>query len=169
MPPSPPVSTIEYLVIDHPCTSQDLSTIISYTPHLSRLRVCYALYIEENFPIILPLSNLTDLSIDLSSISFDEFEILISKIHAKLKVLRLDIDDRTYFDARRWEQFILHYLSGLEKFYFKYSDFLSKHLQSRRYPELTNQFFSSFWLERRWILEAYTEAQITVYSIRPYK
>jgi hypothetical protein len=117
-----PTNTIEYLVIDHPCNSQDLSNIISYTPHLSRLSVTQALNIKENFPIIFPLSNLTNLSIDLPSMSFDAFEILISKINAKLKILRLYIlfDNRVYLDARRWEQLILDYLPGLEKFYLKY-------------------------------------------------
>jgi hypothetical protein len=39
MPPSQSISTIEYLVIDHLCTSQDLANIISYTRHLSHLTV----------------------------------------------------------------------------------------------------------------------------------
>jgi hypothetical protein len=171
LPPSQPVSTIDYLVIDHPCTSQDLSNIISYTPHLSRLSVTKALNIKENFPIIFPLSNLTNFSIDLSSMSFDEFEILISKIDAKLKILRLYIlfDNRVYLNARRWEQLILHYLPGLEKFYLKYVDFISEYLETERYSELRNEFFSSFWLERQWILEAETDDEVTIYSIRPYK
>ncbi len=171
MPPSQSVSTIEYLVISHSCTSQDLSTIIAYTPHLSRLSVTHELDINENFPIILPISNLTDLSLHLSSVSFDEFEILISKIDAKLKILRVHItfDDRIYLDARRWEQLISQHLPELEKFYFKYSDFVIKQLQSQKYPELANPFLSSFWLERQWMLEAETDVDTTVYSIRSYK
>ncbi len=170
MPPSQPSSTIEYLVINHPCTFHDLSTIISYTPHLSRLSVIHTLNMKESFPIIMPMaiSNLTDLSIHLSAVSFDQFEIFISKIDAKLKVLRLDImsDDRAYVDAHRWEQLILHYLPALENFYLKYFDFMYDDLTN---PEPAYQFFSSFWLERQWILEADTESEITIYSIRPYK
>jgi hypothetical protein len=169
MPPSQPSSTIEYLVIDHSCNSQDLSNIISYTPHLYRLSVIHTLDIKENFPIITPMTilNLTDLSIHLSSVSFDQLERLISRIDAKLKILRLDImsDDRAYVNAHRWEQLILHYFSGLEKFYLKYFDFLYNDLQSRT----VNQFVSSFWLERQWIFEAETESELTIYSIRPYK
>jgi hypothetical protein len=47
--------------------------------------------------------NLTDLSIHLSSVSFDQLERLISRIDAKLKILRLDIvsDDRAYVNAHR--------------------------------------------------------------------
>ena len=30
-------STIEYLIIDHPCTFNELFSIISYTPQLHRL------------------------------------------------------------------------------------------------------------------------------------
>jgi hypothetical protein len=41
----------------------------------------------------------------MSSVSFDQLEILISKIDAKLRTLRLDIvsDDRAHIDAYRWE------------------------------------------------------------------
>jgi hypothetical protein len=103
--------------------------------------------------------------------SFDEFEILISRIDAKLKILRLYIlfNNRVYLNARRWEQLILHYLPGLEKFYFKYFDCIIEHLETQRYSELTNEFFSSFWLERQWILEAETDDEVTTYLICPYK
>ncbi len=173
MPANQPSSTIEYLVIDHPTNSQDLSNVISYMPHLSRLSVIHPPNIKENFPIITPMTilNLTDLSIHLSSVSFDQLELLLSKINANLKILRLDImsDDRTYVDAHRWERFIPHYFPGLEKFYFKYFDFLYDDLQTRTYSKPVNQFFSSFWLERQWILEADTETELTTYSIRPFK
>jgi hypothetical protein len=171
IPTSQPVSTIDFLVIDHPCTSQDLSNIISYTPNLSCLYVTRALTIKDDFPIIFPLSNLTKLSFNLPSISFDEFEILISKIDAKLKVLRLCtmFDNRVYLDARRWEQLILQYLPRLEKFYFKYFDFIAKYFETQRYSELRNQFFSPFWIDRQWILEAETDDEITTYIIRPYE
>jgi hypothetical protein len=171
MPSSQSANTIEYLVIDHPCNSQDLSNIISYTPNLSRLSVNKALNIKENFPIIFPLSNLTNLAIDLPSMSFNEFEIMISKIDAKLKILRLYIlfDNRVYLDARRWKQLILQYLPGLEKFYFKYFDFIIEYFETQRYSEIRNEFFSSFWIERQWILEAETDDEVTIYSIRPYK
>jgi hypothetical protein len=173
MPPSQRSSTIEYLVIDHPCNSQDLSNIIAYTRHLYRLSVIHTLDIKENFPIIIPMAilNLTDLSIHLSSVSFDKLERLISRIDAKLKILRLDIisDDTAYVNAHRWEQLILQYLPRLEKLYFKYFDFIAEHLETQTYSERRNEFFSSFWLERQWILEADTESELNIYSIRPYK
>jgi hypothetical protein len=171
MPASQSSSTIEYLVIDHPCTSQDFSTIISYIPYISRLSVNQTLKIIENFPIIFPLSNLTNLSIDLPSMSFDEFEILTSKIDAKLKILRLYImfDNRVYLDAHRWEQLISQHLPDLEKFYFKYFDFIAEYFETQRYSGLRNQFLSPFWIERRWILEAETDDETTIYSIHPYK
>jgi hypothetical protein len=173
MPANQPSSTIEYLVIDYSCNSQDLSNVISYTPHLSRLSVIHTLHIKENFLIITPMTtlNLIDLSIHMSSVSFDQLEILISKINVNLKILRLNImsDDRTYVDAHRWERFISHYFPGLKKFYLKYFDFLYDDLQTRTYPKPVNQFFSSFWLERQWILEADTKTELTTYSIRPFK
>ena len=54
MPPDQPsTSTIEYFVIDYPCNSQDLSNIISYTPHLSRLNVIQTLQISSNSGVTL--------------------------------------------------------------------------------------------------------------------
>ncbi len=171
MPPSQPISTIEHLVISHRCTSQDLSTMIAYTPNLSRLSVTYPLYIKENFPMILPISNITYLSIYLSFVSFDEFEILFSKIFPKLRTLSLLVtyDDRTYLDAHRWEQLILQYLLELKKFDFKYFDNILRHVDSPTYPKQANLFLSPFWIERQWMLEAKTYDDTIVYSIRLYK
>ncbi len=171
MAPSQSFSPIEHLVIDHSCTSQNLSTILSYTPHLSCLKVTYELYIEENLPIISPMtmSNLQDLSIDVFSASFDEFATFISQKYTKLKVLRLVCDDRDCLDAHRWEELISQYLPELEALHLKCFHSIDDDLQSPRYPERRNQFFSSFWIERQWILEAEADSEIIVCSVHPYK
>jgi hypothetical protein len=166
-------SRLEYLIIDYCCTFNELSTILSYSPQLCHLNFIESRKINATIESIFPFisTNLTFLRIRVWHVKFDEFEIFIRQIRPKLKILRLDItlDDGIYLDARRWEQLILHHLPELEKFYFKYFDSVIKHLQSRRYPKLANQFLSSFWIERQRILEAETDDETIVYSIRAYK
>ena len=75
------VSTIEYLVINHFCTSNELSLIISYTPQLRRLNFAHMSDNDSNIGIILPmtLSNLTHLSIYVHYVTFNEFEMFVPK------------------------------------------------------------------------------------------
>ncbi|CAF1077929.1 unnamed protein product [Rotaria sp. Silwood1] len=85
------LSTIEYFVTYQFCTFNELVTILSYTPQLRCLKLFNSIDIDTNIQTILPitLSNLTDISIPMNDVKFDEFEILIRKIDAKLKVLRV--------------------------------------------------------------------------------
>jgi hypothetical protein len=76
---------------------------------------------------------------------------------------------QNYLDAHRWEQLISQHLPRLKKFYFKYFDFICEYFQPRTYPEPANQFSSSFWIDRQWILEAETNDEQIIYSIHPYK
>jgi hypothetical protein len=50
---------------------------------------------------------------------FDVFEIFMSKIHSKLKVLSFATycEDLAYFDANQWKKLILKYFSQLKEFY----------------------------------------------------
>jgi hypothetical protein len=84
------------------------------------------------------ISNLTDLSMHFTYISFDTLEILISKIYSKLKILRLSIKSyyKEFIDTHQWEQLILRYLPGLEKFYLKCTILFCKILPSQTYSEL---------------------------------
>ncbi|CAF4875303.1 unnamed protein product, partial [Rotaria sp. Silwood2] len=118
------------------------------------------------------LPNLTYLSIHIyRKISFDEFELFINKLNSKIKVLSLTtiVEDIAYLDANRWEEFILTKLPQLEKFYFKYSAYFSENYQTPIYFGQRDQFISSFWLQRRWILEIEFEFENIIYSIRPYQ
>ncbi len=164
-------SPIEYLVIDHYCTFNELFNIVSYTPQLRRLNLTYAFYenpadIETISPMI--LSNLSHLS-SHGLITFDEFEMFINKIYWKLKVLSYathskDID---YLNAKRWEEFILKYLPDLEKFYFKYFECLDHTNESTIYCDKLDQFNSLFWIERQWIFETEINLKNIIYLIHP--
>ncbi|CAF4076208.1 unnamed protein product [Rotaria sordida] len=167
------ISSIEYLNINHACAFDELFAIISYTPQLRRLKFLNLTGRNVNIKDIKPiiLSNLTYLSIYIYEISFDEFEIFINKLNSKLKVLSLTtiVEDITYLDANRWEKFILTKLSQLEKFYFKYSAYFAENYETPVYLGQCDQFISSFWLERRWILDIEFEFKTVIYSIRPYQ
>ncbi|CAF1303628.1 unnamed protein product [Rotaria sordida] len=145
-------STIEYLSIRHRCTLHELYTIISYTPQLRRLNLRHKLEIDSNIRTILPitLSNLTDFSIYIHHIKFDEFEIFIRKICSKLKILRVNIQSRdiTFLNAYRWEKLILQFLPQLEEFYLRYYERVGSVYKYPIYNEGSNQFISSFWIER---------------------
>ncbi|CAF2851047.1 unnamed protein product, partial [Rotaria sp. Silwood2] len=168
------VSTIEYLIIDHPCAYNELYNIISYTPQLRRLKFLNLSESNISIEVIKPmtLSNLTHLSINNYQMTFDEFEIFIKKLYSsKLKVLSFTtiVQDIAYLDANRWEEFILQNLPKLEEFYFKYSTYFEDHYETPMYSGKRDQFISPFWIERRWILQAEIELDNLIYSIRPYK
>ncbi|CAF2706973.1 unnamed protein product [Rotaria sp. Silwood2] len=79
------LSTIEYLATYQFCTVNELFTILSYAPQLRRLKLGNSVDIDTNIHIILPITllHLTDISLLMSDVKFDKFEILIRKIDAK--------------------------------------------------------------------------------------
>jgi hypothetical protein len=165
-------STIESLSVHHYCSFNELATLISYTP---RLR-CLSSYINEqthsSIRTILPitLSNLTCLDMRLFG-SFDEAEIFIRKINAKLKILSIkQVEDIASLDAHRWEQIILQCFPDLEKFYLNYFDNVNEDHQYPVYSGELNQFSSSFWIERQWVFSTeLTAEEGIIHSISPYK
>jgi hypothetical protein len=128
---------------------------------------------DRNLEVILPitLSNLTYLSVKIYEIKFDKFEIFISKIDSKLKVLSLTTlsEDVVYLDDDRWEELILKYMPQLEKFYFQYYEHIDYENQFPICLQEPNQFNSSFWIQRQWMYEVKIEREDIIYSIYPYK
>ena len=126
-------NTIEHLVIDYSCTFDELFSIICYTPQLRHLNF---LHTDESDSSIKTISNLTHLSISMSYIAFNEFEMFIRKIYSKLKVCVItQLEDIAFLDAHRWEQFILHNLPQLEKFCLRYSEQIDN---EHKYPIYSN-------------------------------
>jgi hypothetical protein len=103
--------------------------------------------------------------------SFDEAEIFIRKINAKLKILSIkQAEDRASLDAHRWEQIILQCFPDLEKFYLNYFDNVNEDHQYPVYSGELNQFSSSFWIERQWVFSTeLTAEEGIIHSISPYK
>ncbi len=97
-------STIEYLIINHDCTIDELLSMLYHTPRLRHL-TCQHLRdsntnINTKQPLI--LSNLTYICITCPPIMFDDFEIFMIKLSAKVQVLIISYFlDETYFNADR--------------------------------------------------------------------
>ncbi|CAF4217004.1 unnamed protein product [Rotaria sp. Silwood2] len=168
------LTSIEHLIIDHPCAIDELFAITSYTPNLRRLKFLSLTDRNVNIRNVKPiiLQNLTHLSIYIySTMSFNIFQIFINNLNSKIKFLSLTtvVEDINYLDANRWENFILTKLPQLEKFYFKYSAYLEENYETPIYLGYRDQFISSFWLQRRWILDIEFEFENIIYSIRPYQ
>jgi hypothetical protein len=168
-------STIEYLIIDHVCSFNDLSMVLSYTPRLRHLSFHESYEVPGGFGTTLPftLTNLTHLRVRTWCVKFNEFEIFIRQTCPKLKVLHwiTHSDDIAYLDAHRCEEFILQNLPQLEKFSLQYYECIGDdedHVWKLNFGG-SNPFSSSFWLERRWLLDVRIEYESIVYSIGPYK
>jgi hypothetical protein len=102
--------------------------------------------------------------------TFDDFEMLIKKICSKLKYLNVTIrsDNIVYLDAIRWKKFISEYLLQLKEFYFDYYTEFGDGYRPSKYIGQSNQFSSSFWLEKQWIFISQIHMYEIIYSIRPY-
>jgi hypothetical protein len=173
IPANKQLSTIEYLAMYHSCTFNELFTILAYTPQLRRLNLLDRIEIGTNIQTLLPitLSNLTDISMAMNHVKFDEFKILIRKINAKLKVLRVSAygQDIAFLNAHQWENLILRTFPQLEEFYLRYHDEVGDEYEYPAYPQGPNQFSSSFWIERQWTFEAEIVGESIIFSIRPYR
>ncbi|CAF1232472.1 unnamed protein product [Adineta steineri] len=166
------INNIKYLIMNHSITLNNLFSILSYTTQIEHLSFTHkrssTFNVGSMSPIILP--NLTYLAIYETDLKFDVFEIFITKIHSKLKVLSLEsqAEDMNYLNADRWKKFILKYLSQLEKLYFT-CEFREHRHRNKRHMSTSNSFNSSFWIERQWIFETEIHLDIFIYSIHPYK
>ncbi|CAF4902542.1 unnamed protein product [Rotaria sp. Silwood1] len=150
-------STIEYLVIDHNCSVNQLMSLLKSTPQLRRLQ-CKCLInldrIMENKDKLI-LSHLLYISIAQCCLRFDKFETFITKISSQLEVLHITTyRDIAYLDADRWEQLIVQHISHLRRLNFNhYHQVLYNKCKYDDFSVLTNRFNSPFWIQRQWIFE----------------
>ncbi|CAF3670838.1 unnamed protein product [Rotaria sp. Silwood1] len=168
-------SPIEYLVIDHYCSLNELTSLLSYTPQLRRLTLHKIKSNNDSNIIILSsitLDNLKSIYLDLCLTKFKELEIFMTiKIFPNLKSLCIvGSKDISFLHACRWKQSILNYFPQLEEFYLIYNDDDDDD-DEQNYPiytERPNQFSSSFWIERQWLFEVEIKDISIKYTIRPY-
>ncbi|CAF5039801.1 unnamed protein product, partial [Rotaria sp. Silwood1] len=167
-------SSIEYLVIDHYCSLNEHTSLLSYTPQLRRLTFYKTKPNNDSNITILPsiiLDNLKSIYLDLCRTKFNELEIFMTtKIFPNLKSLCIcGSKDITFLHAYRWEQLILNYFPLLEKFYLIYNDYVDDEQNYPTYTERPNQFSSSFWIQRQWLFEVEVKNISIEYTIRPYR
>ncbi len=149
-------SSLQYLIMEHPCTLSKLVAMLSSTPQLRHL-YCQFLHgsnqsIGNNFEIILP--NLTHLSFCKCKIPFDKLEILIKKIGRQLQVVRLTItDDKAYFNGDRWRQLLAYYTPHLRLFEFEHQETIKHAFESTTDHALIHHFTSTFWKKPYWIIK----------------
>ena len=168
-----PSLVLQHLLMNHSCTFNDLSTILSYTPQLHHLSFIESDNNDRNIEMLIPLIpiHLTNLRIHVSHVTFDQFEMFIRQLPTQLKVLMFStsLEEISYLDAHRWERFLQEDLPELKTFSFGYHERSDGSDQSNIHFREINPFFSSFWLQRRYTFEIQPECEHIIYSIRPYK
>ncbi|CAF1565185.1 unnamed protein product, partial [Adineta steineri] len=178
-------SPIEYLIISHNISIDELHNLLSYVPKLRRLCVSRVVgtsrkYIKTS-PFVLPY--LTHVSLDLGFIRFNVFEEMIIDIFHLVQVLHIYIyfnSDQTYINANRWEKLILSRMPNLRIFDIRYANW-PKDLTTDNHNSnqvisnnLTDKFQSSFWIERQWsfiqqFIQERDRNYTIFYSTDPYR
>lgn len=173
----PHCTTIEHLVIDHTCTVNDLLTIISYTPRLTKLSCKQTLKSNlNNEPMkSVTLSYLKNLSIPFTHLTFNEFEVFIKKISSQLQSLLFNTHvESAYLNADRWEYLIEKFIPNLKIFDFAFIEVIENRFEVTPYHKQITRFNSEFWLKKQWVyrLELRTNIQSNaafIYKINPQK
>ena len=168
-----PYLSIEYLLIYHRCTLNQLINIISHTPKLSHL-YCFKIIKSDQrtkSKLLIKLNDLIHLRVTLNHIKFNEFEQFLLKLCCRLQFLKVKIHstDKSFLDADRWERFILENIPLLSKFIYHYIDIINQNFKISPYHLLINRFTSSFWIDRKWIFKILVEDDKLIYLVRPYK
>ncbi|CAF4004181.1 unnamed protein product, partial [Rotaria sordida] len=165
------LNTIEHLVLNHHCNIDELTSILTHTPHLRYLTCRHPVEIDEiaRKEILLTLPNLTYICFVRCALKFDILEKFMRKISSQLQVWHLNTyEDAAYLDANRWKRLIKIHIPHLRKFYFNHHMSID---DGDIVPncESINQFTSIFWIERQWFFELKDELHQFVYSIYPYR
>ncbi|CAF1507852.1 unnamed protein product [Adineta steineri] len=168
-------STIEYLVIDHYCTLNELNSILHYTPQLRRLSCNRVIGSDEKFKedLSMKLPHLKCIRFGEIWAAFDEFEVFIKEISSQLQILRIHIcSKKDYLNGNLWEQLIKKYMPQLKTFDFHFDQYFGDECEidlSDLLDEFINRFNSPFWIERKWIRELQVLSRKIFFSIHPYR
>jgi hypothetical protein len=148
-------SPLKYFVINHYISLNELTDLLCYTPELTHLYCSTVIQSEDNIKseVLMKLNNLIHLTIFINYLTFDNFEEYFMKLSSQLRVLTVAINriDKSYLDADRWEQLIVHHMPFLEKFDFCRAEYFDDEFQINSYHPLINRFISPFWINKNWI------------------
>ncbi|CAF4291286.1 unnamed protein product, partial [Rotaria sordida] len=128
------------------------------------------------------LNYLTNVSLKLRNVNFDDFEILVTNYFRQIQVLTIAIqyigfyvNSTQYLNADRWEQLISTYMLNLHIFDFQLSyRGLDSYDERQAFETLINKFNSTFWIEHQWFFDHHyhhiTWSNAAVfYSRNPYR
>jgi hypothetical protein len=159
----------------HPplATPLELAGIVCCTPQLRYLEFEYYLNDIENtyFVSSIRLANLICLSVRISNVDFVDFKQFIKSMNWKLKKLSIisQSNDITYLNASRWKELIQHYFPQLNKFYLTYFNHRYNDNHQDEISNELNEFYSSFWIERKWVLNIEIHGIYIKFRIHPFK
>jgi hypothetical protein len=169
-------SPIEHLIINNDFNMNELTALLSYIPQLRRLslRNLWQSSTEQITSWSIKLNHLTHVSLNMDNISFNQFETLTKDLFFHLQVLYITVkNDKTYFDADRWERLILSSMPHLRIFDIHWEYFPKKKLYTGDIF-MIESFRTQFWLERQWFFTSTLESANDdcyriVFSTHPYR
>ncbi|UJR11913.1 hypothetical protein I4U23_016091 [Adineta vaga] len=153
--------------------NQQLAAIISYMPKLYRLQFSHDIEYDPTVELITSteLSKLTNISIIITDLSFDEMDIFLRKLPSTLKTFKfilwkIDID---YLDFNMWQNLIEEHFPQLEKFQFNYNAVLRDEEESIFNGCISDEFISPFWINRRLSVEIVRDEHCISIKMKSYK
>ena len=164
-------SPIEYLIINGPFRCESFPKLFTYLPKLRHLSINYLLGSNQmNFSPI-ELKHLKYVSLNLHSIRFNQFQILIENFFRHIVVLRIStFNSFSHSNAEQWEELISTSLPNLRIFDIQNS--YNCVMQNFLYACTSGHFRSRFWREKQWFFNDDSDDSSNsgrFYSTKPYR
>ena len=160
MPTPERCSQIEYLVVNHQCSVDDLLVLLSYTPQLLRLTCQYLTETEMNTrrEDTTAIPTLARISIGEWHADFDRLEAFLTKVSSELECLTIKCFEPVEFlNAERWERIITQHLPRLWRLNFIFEESLDEDFVVTQHHQHIHRFRSSFWSKRHWLFNVETD------------
>ena len=165
---------LEYMTIDHPISSEEISSIVRYTPELLHLRISSLeggiVIPKDGSSTISKLPLLTTLIIKESCIDFEQLRILLNALDCRLNTLEIHtLSFESFQIDAKWKQLLNTTLLGLKNFKIVFSGEIRDDDESDTDDNsdtdnirFNNDFIcDSFWYDHGWI----AECCLDVYSV----
>jgi hypothetical protein len=159
-----------------------LDSLLYYVPQLRRLSIGHLNGYRNNRTQSSPitLNCLTNVSLKLDGVSFNDFEGLVSDYFCQVQVLRIRVHPRIFFrnmeeyiNADQWKRLISTYISNLRVFDLIQQCPVARGNNERQaYEAEINKFNSSFWVEHQWFFDYQYHPHMStavLYSRNPYR
>lgn len=163
-------SSIEYLTIRDVASPRTIVSLLDHLPNIRRLECQFFGEFDEITDELkgVNLPHLRHLSIQNSSLRFDQVEALIQIVghHVEfLKVYRYSGKD--YIDAERWKRLIKMHLPLLKSLDLKCENICHYNINSIH--DCLDPFHSQFWIEHQWFSSVSFNQYSMTFHIHPYE